>query len=312
MLAGLLLLIGGAISLAGLGLYVWEQLGPKPPALIAPFGAGFQPEVDMSSIVEIVAEKPDPEQVSYPPVEIGGNIVESLVPFDEVEQLTRVPRVYDGIDFGSEKDATFFFDLRGEDSYWLAPFTPHAWSPEIFTSGIFDYQRPEHHAVIWEDSAGRTGLWAHSGTDELMFPLQERFERNDLGWFLQYQEAQTYLKDHVYGSRVIMRQNNTLSYSRVAAVVRVGPEGVKDLQPHVMDMVPYLAESYAGTHFDSLLDRQDVLIIYFCGRKLAGEVRNPELLYWQQARFILALVPEGTWTDEQTALQESENSPPVE
>lgn len=285
-ITGVLFLTAGILTFVGLGVYLWNAVGPKPPQLAFAGLSSGTPLV----MTRIPTATVQPTPLTNPiPLEVPGNIYEP--PRPALTPTPQAPWTYYGLDLNSGPEVEIRFDLLDEQPILLPSFTSHAWTPTLFSEGLFDWRLKENHGVVWEDLNGRLGLWLHSGPDEVMFPLQERLEREDSGYFRHYEDAQTYL-DKQIGAGVSIYQGNQLSTSQIAAAVRVGPGGISALQSKVMDLVPYLAETYPGLGFESLVGRQDVLILYFCGRLLNGESKNPDYPYWQQARFIIAIVPE--------------------
>lgn len=279
-LSGILLIVGGIVILVGLGAYLWKGLGPKPPSPPPTIvGWPLVIEVTMTATPEPI---PDIKSTPQPPLP---------TPFlPEPTPTPAEPWMFDGIDFDSPNEISILFELVDDDAYMLEPFTSHVWTSTTWWENAFGLEG--HHGVVWEDSNLRLGIWLHSGDGEVLFPLQEKFERDSKGWFRNYMDAQTYLQEHVYGSRVVIRQNDVTSIGWVKAVVRVGPQAVMEHQTHVMDLIEWLAKHYAGVHFESLIDESEVLMIYSCGRLLNGEKRNPDLPYYQQSRFIIAIMPE--------------------
>jgi len=271
---GILLILCGLVVLLGLGAYLWEGLGPKPP-IPPPTIVGWPLVIEVTMTPEPI---PDHQAVPTP-----------FLP--EPTPTLAIPWVFDGIDFNSPNEISILFELVDDDVYLLEPFTSHAW--ELDTWWEYTFALEGHHGIVWEDSNLRLGIWLHSGDGEVLFPLQEKIERDSKGWFRNYMDAQTYLQEHVYGARVVIRQSDVISVGRVKAVVRVGPQAVLAHQTHVMDLIEWLAKRYDDAHFDDLVEESEVLMIYSCGRLLNGEVKNPDLPYWQQARFIIAIMPEG-------------------
>lgn len=273
-IAGVSFLAAGVLVMIGVGAMLWPLVGPhpRPPIQARPTVSGWPP----------IPATPEPTNI--PPLEIIAGPSPSPSPSPTPE-----PWAFGRVDFSRTSPVLMIFNLEtGPDDVAVAisEFTPHVWTPELFASGLFNPRLEDDHGVAWLDDADRIGLWLHSGTGEAAFEIQEVLERDQHGYFRNYRDVQPLLNRYIAGSLVELYQGDVRQNAYIAAAVRIGPQGVADLQQHVMDMAEYL-----GIANDLYSD--DVLMIYFCGRLLNGEgaYRIPNESPWQQARFILALVP---------------------
>jgi len=275
-IAGASFLLAGILAMVGTGVLLWSYLGPRPPAPPAPRPAAWPTT--------------PPATVTAAATAVGVPAELSALRFTDALPVDSVPWFYDGIDFGKEQTVMVALEMGvGDDPKdILITFMPHVWTPEIFAGGIFDADRPDDHGVVWEDDAGRTGLWLHSGAGEVMFPLQEWLERDGRGYFRRWDDAQAFLDQYVVGRRVHVWQGEGYSLSRIRAAVRIGPRDVAGVQAHVMDLAEYAG--LAGR----LTGSPEALLLFFCGRLLNGEgewmLRDESP--WMQARYVIALVPE--------------------
>lgn len=204
---------------------------------------------------------------------------------------TPVWMVYDGIDLrDAEVDA--LFTLRcDQDVIYLEPFRIVPYSPELMGGGEFSTDRD--FSVAWEH-LGYYGLWIHSGLaydigELAAYPLQIQIEQDARGFFRTPNEVSRYLEDCVIGAEVRMHQGDSVSVNTIIAAVRVPPTGIVEVSRHVMDLVPYLAETYPDSGFEEM--SPPGLLFYFCGQQLTGEMANPNYNKWTQARFIIGVMP---------------------
>jgi hypothetical protein len=266
-----LLLAGTVLTVAGLLAFLWSRLGPRP----------FRPERQ--------AEAERLQQATRPVVTLVTETIEGVPALVPVMTPTPHPHaawMYDGVDMASGQEVAVAIGSLT----MLQDFKPNPWTPDALERGIFDLG--DGTALAWADDVGRVGLWMHSGLHQTASALQEFIERDGRGYLRTTEEAETILSDELIGRGVLMLQGGHTSRSVITAAVRVPPLEVERLQPHVGDLVEYLAASYPGDGFEALVERKDVLLFFFCGLRLGGERDNPEEGYYRQARFIIALTPE--------------------
>jgi hypothetical protein len=190
-----------------------------------------------------------------------------------------------------EGDVSFLFESRCEGSVTIPPIQIKPWHENVFEDKEFDIGK--NLAIGWEHQ-GFDGLWIHSGWDF----WNERSPATDLQYFIEtdsqnevqeLKTIETVIKSCVIGSKVSLNQNDLLKNGMVTAAVRIPATGVDDLSEHTMDLVPWLAENYPESSFDRI--RTDALLIYFCGRAALDERTDPNVGYWNQSRYILAIEP---------------------
>jgi hypothetical protein len=257
------LIAGASLTVAGLLALAWSIYGPRRSK---PERVEMTPMFQASASPTITPSLPRAEVTQAPTVTPIHN-----------------PWLYDGVDMSGGGEVVTALDGLA----LLEPFRPHIWTPDALGGGIFDLGAGT--ALAWLDDAGRVGLWLHSGLDQTASPLQEYVERDARGYLRTVAEAESVL-DGLLGREVLMMQAGRSSRSQIAAVVRIAPDEVDRLSTHVGDMVEYLAYNYPESGF-GVLPREDVLTLFFCGLRLGGEEKNPNVSYWRQARFIIALTP---------------------
>lgn len=201
------------------------------------------------------------------------------------------PWRYDGVSLADQALEVWFRSACEPLTIHLPTFTVHAWNDRVFSDGTFAVGAD--NAVAWEH-LGYLGLWIHSGLDWLgtpqaAFPLHDYLERGADGEVRRPDEFEAALRNCLLGSLARVSTASGSSLSRVTAAVRVPSPGVEELAGHVMDLVPYLAETYPGNGFEDL--SSPALLLYFCGRRLSTEPKNPNADFWAQARIIIALEP---------------------
>ena len=199
--------------------------------------------------------------------------------------------VYDGIDF-RDKEADVLFTMRcDQDVIYLEPFRILPYDPDIMQSG--EFSNDLDFSMAWEH-LGYYGLWIHSGLaynigELTAYPLQINLEQDARGFFRTPSEVSEYLENCVINAKMRMRQGDTVSVNTVVAAVRVPPSEIDEVSRHVMDLVPYLAETYPDSGFEEM--SLPGLLFYFCGQQLTGEMANPSYNKWTQARFIIGFKP---------------------
>ncbi len=199
--------------------------------------------------------------------------------------------VYDGIDF-RDKEVDVLFTMRcDQEAVYFEPFRIIPYSSEIMGNG--EFSNDLDFSVAWEH-LGYYGLWVHSGLaydigELTAYPLQINIEQDARGFFRTPDEVSQYLESCVVDAEMRMRQEDSVSVNTIVAAVRIPPSEIEEVSRHVMDLVPYLAETYPGSGFEKL--SQPGLLFYFCGQQLTGEMANPNYNKWTQARFIIGVMP---------------------
>ena len=199
--------------------------------------------------------------------------------------------VYDGIDFRDNEVDALFTMRCDQDAVYLEPFRIVPYSSEIMGNG--EFSNDLDFSVAWEH-LGYYGLWIHSGLaynigELAAYPLQINLEQDARGFFRTPDEVSQYLEDCVIDAEMRMRQDDLISANTIVAAVRVPPSGIDEVSRHVMDLVPYLAETYPDSGFDEM--SPPGLLFYFCGQQLTGEMANLNYNKWTQARFIIGVMP---------------------
>jgi len=184
-----------------------------------------------------------------------------------------------------------FMPTCGDGEVVLPEFQVLPWRPDILTSGEFDLSMGT--AVSWEH-LGYTGLWMHSGLDWLghplsAFALQEYLERHESGRLNTPEEFDLKAAECLIGSKVMIQIGGEQVTGKVSAVARVPAEGVPEVSGHVMDLVPFLAETYPESGFAGL--EEGSLVLYFCGRQLSTEAAEMTAGYYSQTRIIVGITP---------------------
>ena len=171
----------------------------------------------------------------------------------------------------------------------LPEFRVIPWSEDVLTSGAFNVTKKT--AVAWEH-LGFTGYWIHSGVDWLgkplaAFPLQDYLEKINTWKFRTPEEFDQHAADCIIGSTVTLKVGDKTLDGKVNAVLRVPVTEIEAVSSHVMDLVPYLGNSYPESGFDKL--QAPELLLYFCGRRLTTEREDPTIPYYAQSRIIVAI-----------------------
>lgn len=177
----------------------------------------------------------------------------------------------------------------GDNAISLPEFRILPWSPDVFEKGEFDFSKKT--AIAWEH-LGYTGLWIHSGMDWkgnplAAQPLQEYLEKKDAWRKNTPEEFGKKSSECLIGSNLNLKVGEDLLEGKVTAVVRIPAGDVETVSTHVMDLVPYLAQTYPASGFDQLKAPQ--LLLYFCGRLLAGEKPDYNLQDYSRTRIIVAI-----------------------
>lgn len=171
----------------------------------------------------------------------------------------------------------------------LPEFQILPWTPDIFEKGEFDVSKKT--AVAWEH-LGYTGLWIHSGMDWAgnplaAQPLQEYLEKKDAWRKNTPAEFDQKASECLIGSIVKVKVGEDLLEGEVTAVVRIPAGDVEMVSTHVMDLVPYLAQTYPDRGFEKL--KAPELLLYFCGRLLSGEKPDYSIEDYSRTRIIVAI-----------------------
>lgn len=279
-----LLILGVLSGMIAIGLIIQlvRQYGPQKPIQVLENETLSRFQVDTrtpqspSPTPEVNAQSGTPTPESSP----------TITPTPTPDWMT-----YESIDFKDKEVEALFTMACSEDSVYLPPFPVVPYRPDIIESGLF-YAAMDF-VIAWEH-LGYYGLWIHSGrsltSGELAaFPLQLYLENDDRGYRRSPIDFDNHLHECFVGSEMRLRQDDTLSVSKIVAAVRIPPNEVETVSQHVMDLVPYLAENYPESGFDQM--NVPGIIFNFCGRQLTGEALNPNLDYWAQSRTIFGAVP---------------------
>lgn len=274
-----------------MGIVLYNKHGPHVPLSTVP------PEIAASFII---TPQPtiEPSPTPTPLKTFDSPKVDPTSPTEEVPILTPAPTqewmVYDGIDL-REQQVEILVSLNCDDQeVYIQQFTVIPWHPEVFTNGQFAVT--SNNAVAWEH-LGFYGLWVHSGQDIIgneltAYPLQNALERNEAGILHDPTSFDKALDSCLISSEISIKQGDTISLNQVVAAVRVPSEKVEEVSSHVMDLLPYLAETYPDSGFDQMTSPG--MLLYFCGRRLNGESYNVNENYWTQSRIIIGFQPSTT------------------
>lgn len=263
--------------------------------LLPPAGrveANFPAQASIGQPESQPAQTLNPEaNTADPPTAVFSNPTRPTKSLPPLPTPTSAWMTYDGISLPGEKMEIWVRPTCEAFTIQLPLFTVHPWTNEVFSDGTFAVGAD--NAVAWEH-LGYLGLWIHSGLDWLgtpqaAFPLHDYLERGADGEVRRPDEFEAALRNCLLGSLARVSTASGSSLSRVTAAVRVPSPGVEELAGHVMDLVPYLAETYPGNGFEDLTS--PALLLYFCGRRLSTEPKNPNAEFWAQARIIIALEP---------------------
>lgn len=281
-------MIGGIFILVGVGLWAFQRYGPTPrPEPISPDELDqLRTERDLLPVSMGIKTAVDAIEL-IPPDDLGLVNVDEVVERIREEIETREDFVYDGIEFKGGHQVKMIFHMT-DGGYMVPDFNVFQWVPGIFDSGVFEVGLP--NAVSYQDFQDRIILLAHSGKNQTMTVIQNYLELSESGYREPVEIADMRLLDMMIGNaEIYISQGQNYQYSKVAAAVRVPPSDVEEVSLHIMDLVEYLGETYPESQFDRL--DENALVLYFCGRALAGEDVNPRVGHWTQARFVLGLVP---------------------
>ncbi len=216
------------------------------------------------------------------------------LPGASIQTPTPVWMTYDGIDFRDKEVEALLTMQCNQDTVHMVPFRVVPYSPEALASG--DFIENFDFSIAWEH-LGFYGLWVHSGLaygigELTAYPLQTYIEKDERGFFRSPNTVEEHIQDCLINAEMNLRQENTISTSKVVAAVRIPPSEVYEVSQHTMDLIPYLAETYPDSGFDQMVPPG--LLFYFCGQQLTGEMANPNYDKWTQARFIIGFLPVNT------------------
>ncbi len=177
----------------------------------------------------------------------------------------------------------------GDKAFSSPEFKVLPWTPDIFDKGEFDISKGT--AVAWEH-LGYTGLWIHSGMDWAgnplaAAPLQNYLEKIDTWRKRSPEEFNQKAADCLIGGKVSLQLGDQLLEGKVTSIVRIQAPDVETVSTHVMDLVPYLAKTYPESGFDKI--KAPELLLYFCGRLLAGETPDYSIPDYSRTRIIVAI-----------------------
>ena len=275
-------LIGlGILQILIVGAYVFATYGPSAPS---PASTEEVVEFFDIPILEPTRLPVAPSATPFSPAVVLPTSIptSTLVP-------TPTPRVFDwefgGIDFSSGEEIHVLFDFEDMEIV-LEPLVPYIYYSGVIRDIFWDV---DNHAIIWTDEEDRLGAWFHSGPGEIIGPFTEYIEKTAEGITRGYLEVDRMLAENVIGSSIYLKQGTEISESVIRAAIRIKPPDVEEVEKHVIDLIPYLQETYDLPEIDALTVEDDVMMWYFCGRLLAGEVVDDSRSYWTQARFIIML-----------------------
>jgi len=127
------------------------------------------------------------------------------------------------------------------------------------------------------------------GEDQTAYAMQEYLERHKSGRLNTPEEFDLKAAQCLIGSEVIIEISGETVRGTVSALARVPAEEVAEVSGHVMDLVPYLAETYPESGFGEL--DEGGLVLYFCGRQLSTEAADMSAGYYSQTRIIVGIAP---------------------
>ena len=261
-----LLLAGGITLMAGVGFYIWDVYGPKPPPLPPP------PSPTAARLATIT-----PSPTPFMPVEL------TMMPMPTPTVDPHAAWRFGNIDFASG-DRLESIVIVFEGIVTMPGFDSYPWTPSAFDSGVFDVGQGT--GLAWNDEAGRVGLWIHSGYGQTADLLQRYIERDEHGFLRTYTDAEARLEG-MRGTAVTIIQNGNVTRGVIADAARVAPLSVPALNTHVVDLVAYENERNALLR---IATKTNVLMLFFCGERLGGEERNKAEPHFRQSRYIIAIV----------------------
>jgi hypothetical protein len=277
-------LIGLIVGLLGIGIFLLAVFWNEPQ----------NPNINVSAETQQIFQVTSTLGAASTQIPHTDNLLSTSNPtFQDILTHTPTPEwmTYDGIDF-RDKDVEVLFTMRCNqdtvyfDSFRVVPYTPDATQKREFYENM-DF------SIAWEH-LGFYGLSIHSGLayglgELTAYPLQSYLEKDGRGFFRSPSMVNEHLQDCVIDGEMHLLQENTISISKVVAAVRVPPSEVDEVSGQIMDLVPYLADTYPDSGFDKM--SPPGLVFNFCGQQLTGEMANPNYGQWTQARFIIGFMP---------------------
>jgi len=210
----------------------------------------------------------------------------------EVDPVTPVPEfvdVWENLDLSDGSATSFIVHTQNEGgSYATGEFWPWSYREGIFETSIFDPDAGG--AVTWLDDFNRTILWVHSGPNHTMTALQRFIERDEFGNTLAFQFAEERIRRNLMNSPVQFFQTpDSEQWAWITAWARIPPDSVDAINGSVSDLPATLRAMYPNQGWEGFWS--DTMIVFFCGRQLAGDPHDPDRPYWQQTRYIFGLLP---------------------
>ena len=270
-----------------LGLLVFQHYQPQMAALIPTEQPPSDPFINTTMVT------PEPILVTnvIPTVESAGKTVKrNLLLRPQPTPTPKIPWMeFNNISILDSPTVMTFQPTCGEKAFTSPEFRILPWTPDVFDKGEFDISK--RTAVAWEH-LGYTGLWIHSGTDWAgnplaAAPLQNYLEKIDSWRKRTPEEFDKNAADCLIGSKVSVQLGKKLLEGKVTAIVRIPASDVETASTHVMDLVPYLAKTYPESGFDKL--KAPELLLYFCGRLLAGDTPDYSIRDYSRTRIIVAI-----------------------
>ena len=272
-IAILYVIVGMTIGIYGTQRYFLSRglIAPRQGAIITKVALEF-PTLAPTAVLPTTTPEPEQGKIELPPKEI---------PLPEPP-----PEIWGDLDL-TNGTGTYFVVYTPELAFATGEFYPWSYRKGIFESELFDPD--EAGAVSWTDQQARIVLWVHSGPNHTVSVLQRFIELDDRGFIVSGATAEERIRQEIMGSPFEFIQNHTSFWTHMTAWARVPPGEVEELNEHVSDLPEYLREQYPDQGWEGF--NQDTLIIFFCGRQLTGDPKDPSRPYWQQTRYVLGLLP---------------------
>lgn len=195
------------------------------------------------------------------------------------------PEIWSTLDLTDGRDTYIIAYL--EEPVATGTFNPWSYRTGIFETELFDPDLAG--AVSWTDRLSRIILWAHSGPNHTMTILQRAIELDDRGFIVHRSVADERLRREVMDRTFTFVQGIEQTPTFVSAWARIPPDQVEELNGHVVDLPEYLRAHYPDQGWEGF--NRDTLILFFCGRQLAGDPKDDSRPYWQQTRYVIGLLP---------------------
>jgi len=287
-----ILLAAGASLLLLFGSWWWDNFGLAMPPTPAPIST---PD-DSFTLSPTGTTTPIPYATVFLPdiLQQADDALSDYVPPTATSTPTPVQWLFSEDPWGPMLCCGNTIDLRFNIEGGTITSNPfNVW---VYEQGIFDtykFDPDKGNSVIWDDGRGRWFLWVHSGPDHSMTPIQQWLERdehgNTVGAYVTDERIDNLLGDGAYmGDLSHVDADN---HATIVAAVRVSPDLVKEMNLHVGDLPEWLDQEFPMAGFGSSMDARPILYITFCGRALAGEEPDPLSAYWQQARYVIGVIP---------------------